>query len=77
MEHNAEIRKDLISVFGEDIYAGEKLNRSKLADFIFEDPGLLASVNRIVHPRVGDDFDTLVHFIFPGALYYPGKCHPF
>jgi dephospho-CoA kinase len=56
MSHNAEIRKDLISVFGEEIYSGEELNRSRLADYIFVDPGLLARVNKIVHPRVGDDF---------------------
>lgn len=56
MDHHEEIRKDLISVFGEDIYTGEKLDRSRLAGLIFDDPNLLATVNKIVHPRVGDDF---------------------
>jgi len=56
MDNDAGIRKDLIRIFGKDIYAGEKLNRSMLAGLIFDDPGLLAQVNRIVHPRVGLDF---------------------
>jgi dephospho-CoA kinase len=57
MDHNAEIRSDLISVFGEGIYTGEKLDRTRLAGLIFDDPGLLAGVNKIVHPRVGSDFE--------------------
>jgi dephospho-CoA kinase len=57
MDHNAEIKRDLISIFGEDIYTGEKLDRTRLAGLIFDDPGLLASVNKIVHPRVGRDFE--------------------
>jgi dephospho-CoA kinase len=56
MDHDSEIRKNIISVFGMEIYTGEKLNRSLLAEEIFKDPDLLASINRIVHPGVGDDF---------------------
>ncbi len=56
MVHDTEIRKNLISVFGEGIYTGEKLNPSVLADLIFNNPGMLASVNNIVHPQVGRDF---------------------
>ena len=58
MEHNAEIRKELTVVFGTSAYEGEKLNRSKLAGLIFENPELLAEVNRIVHPRVARDFSN-------------------
>jgi dephospho-CoA kinase len=57
MEHDPQITKDLTGVFGSSIYEGEKLNRSKLAGLIFENPELLSEVNRIVHPRVAHDFN--------------------
>jgi dephospho-CoA kinase len=58
MEHDPQIRKDLTGIFDASIYEGEKLNRSKLAGLIFENPELLARVNRIVHPRVAHDFNN-------------------
>lgn len=57
MEHDPEIRKNLTIVFGNSIYTDGKLDRSKLASLIFDDPGLLAEVNRIVHPVVRQNFN--------------------
>jgi len=56
MDHDPEIRKRLTGVLGTAIYEGEKLNRSTLSGLIFNNPKLLAEVNRIVHPRVGQNF---------------------
>jgi dephospho-CoA kinase len=56
MDEDPEIIKDLKRVFGNDIYRHGKLDRPKLAGLIFDDPKLLADVNRIVHPRVQHDF---------------------
>jgi dephospho-CoA kinase len=56
MDQDPEIRNRLTGIFGATIYADGKLNRSKLAGLIFDDPKLLAEVNRIVHPRVRYDF---------------------
>jgi len=56
MDHDPEIRKDMTGVFGSTIYKDGKLNRSKLSGLIFENPKLLADVNRIVHPRVAHNF---------------------
>jgi dephospho-CoA kinase len=36
--------------FGEDIYAEEQLNRSKLAAIVFNDPQKLELLNELVHP---------------------------
>ena len=56
MDRDPEIRKDMTGVFGSTIYKDGKLNRSKLSGLIFDNPKLLADVNRIVHPRVGHNF---------------------
>ncbi len=46
--------KDLIANmkkhFGEDIYTNEQLNRSKLAEIVFNDPVKLELLNQLVHP---------------------------
>jgi dephospho-CoA kinase len=36
--------------FGEDIYTNEQLNRSKLAEIVFNDPAKLELLNQLVHP---------------------------
>lgn len=50
------IREQLIALLGEEIYIGNKINRPLMAAMIFHDQELLAEVNRIVHPRVTEDF---------------------
>jgi dephospho-CoA kinase len=46
--------KDLIleikKYFGEDVYTGDVLNRSKLASIVFNDPKKLDLLNELVHP---------------------------
>ncbi len=68
MDSDPEIRNGLIRIFGESIFAGGKLDRSMLAGLIFDDPALLAGVNRIVHPRVANHFyqwcSTFTHIPF-------------
>ena len=56
MDYDAEIIKGMTGVFGATIYEGGKLNRPKLAGLIFNDPKLLADVNRIIHPGVMHNF---------------------
>jgi dephospho-CoA kinase len=58
MEHDPVIRHDLMAWLGEDIYAGNSLDRVKMAGLIFTNPELLKIVNRIVHPRVAVDFQN-------------------
>lgn len=50
------IRKELIALLGEEVYAGGVLNKTLLASFLFSDPEHARQVNGIIHPRVKDDF---------------------
>lgn len=50
------VKQKMISLFGEDIYINNIINKEKLAGIIFKDPGMLASVNEIVHPAVAGHF---------------------
>jgi dephospho-CoA kinase len=44
---------ELTRAFGEDILAGESLDRAKLAAKVFTDENARATLNGIVHPRIG------------------------
>lgn len=50
------IRKELITLFGEELYLNEKLNRPLLASLIFGKQENLTKVNAIIHPIVGNHF---------------------
>ena len=50
------IRKGLISLFGDEIYTGETLNKPLLASKIFHNTELRQQVNDIIHPEVKRDF---------------------
>lgn len=52
-----EIKKGLISMFGEKIYAGGNLDKKILADRLFADEECRAKVNAIIHPVVFADFN--------------------
>ena len=52
------IRQQLTAHFGEAIYTAEGLNRSLLANLIFQDPKQLRIVNGIIHPEVKRRFEA-------------------
>lgn len=58
MNNSELIRKELIELFGEKAYLNGKLNRSFIADKIFNDQTYLNQMNAIVHPRVGAHFKS-------------------
>jgi dephospho-CoA kinase len=45
-----ELMASLKEHFGGDIYTNEELNRSKLAEIVFDNPEKLALLNSLVHP---------------------------
>jgi dephospho-CoA kinase len=57
MHHDKALRQELTVAFGPQAYteAGE-LNRSYLADIVFNNPERLEQLNALVHPHVRDDF---------------------
>jgi dephospho-CoA kinase len=54
------IKKQLITLFGQNIYNSSGLNRSELAKIVFEKKELLLKLNEIVHPVVREDFQNWV-----------------
>lgn len=56
MNRSKVIKRQLISLFGEEAYIEEKLNRTFLASKIFNDKTLLLKMNAIIHPKVASHF---------------------
>lgn len=56
MNSSTDIRKKMTDLFGEEAYVWGTLNRSLIADKVFNDSNLLKSLNQIVHPEVRKDF---------------------
>ena len=56
MNSDAGLKGGIISLFGEQAYGNDGLNRQYLADSVFGDEEKLAGLNRIVHPAVRLDF---------------------
>jgi len=54
------IREKLTQLFGNDLYDNNRLNRQKLASFIFSDTSTLQKVNAIIHPEVAACFEKWV-----------------
>src|SRR5690554_5415428 len=52
------IREQLILLLGGEAYKDGKLNRTFVADKIFNDSFLLGKVNAIIHPRVAEHFQN-------------------
>ena len=62
-----KIIEKIRKVFGKEIFDEEKINRTKLAAIVFNDPDKLAQLNAIVHPAVHEHFVKWVskHQDFP------------
>ncbi|REE08274.1 dephospho-CoA kinase [Winogradskyella pacifica] len=57
MNRSKVIKRKLISLFGENAYVDDQLNRPYLASKIFNDKTLLSKMNAIVHPKVASHFN--------------------
>jgi dephospho-CoA kinase len=55
-DNDPEIQKELYSWLGDDFYIDKKLDRSRLAGFVFNDPYALQKLNGIIHPHVASAF---------------------
>lgn len=54
---NTLIREGLITLFGYEVYDDGELNRTFLAEKIFNDDSLRKKVNDLIHPVVRNDFE--------------------
>jgi len=57
MENDEVLKQQLINHFGEEIYINSKLNKTLLANKIFNNKNELAFINSVVHPAVEKDVE--------------------
>ena len=55
---NPSIKTGLISLFGEEVYSDNELNRQLVATKIFQNEEMRQKVNELIHPIVRKDFDN-------------------
>jgi dephospho-CoA kinase len=60
MHTDPVLRAGITEAFGPQSYTPAGLNRHYLAATVFKDPDQVARLNRLVHPRVGDDYAAWV-----------------
>lgn len=60
MNSSKVIKEKLLALFGNEAYVNNELNRSFIADKIFNDKAFLDQMNAIVHPEVGLHFKDWV-----------------
>lgn len=56
MHEDAELKNQIIELFGPKAYCNEVLNRSFISEQVFNDKNLLQQLNALVHPKVRADF---------------------
>lgn len=56
MKDHPQVRDRIIALLGEGSYVEGEINRSFIADKVFNDKKLLEQLNKIVHPAVADHF---------------------
>lgn len=61
---------EIVRIFGQEILSAPKvLDRKKLAEIVFNDPGQLEMLNEVIHPKVFDSFEQWKSDEFAGKNY--------
>ena len=60
MNEDADVKKAIIGLFGDEAYASGILDRTLLGNIVFTQPQKLNALNAIVHPAVAKDFKNWV-----------------
>lgn len=55
-----DVAEELLRIFGQEVFAGQNVDRKKLAAIVFHDKWSLNKLNSIIHPRVRQDFDQWI-----------------
>jgi len=61
MHENLELRQQIIDLFGPEAYDVAGLNRTFIAEQVFDNKELLQQINALVHPKVRADFISFQH----------------
>ena len=56
MQHDTEVKRQIIDLFGEKAYQDNRLNVSYIGGIVFDNPSLLKKLEAMVHPVVRQDF---------------------
>ena len=56
MQHDAEVKRQIIDLFGEKAYQDNRLNVNYIGGMVFDNLSLLKKLEAIVHPIVRQDF---------------------
>ena len=57
LNNNPDLKVEIVSLFGERAYSENGLNHEWIAENVFKDQDKLKKLNRLVHPKVGQDFN--------------------
>jgi len=58
MNEDAELRKKMAELFGENAYPDGQLNRHYISSVVFNDPAKLGKLNSLVHPLIKKEAET-------------------
>lgn len=78
---NGEVIKNVIKIFGKKIIKKKKIDIQKLSEIIFSNKKNLESINHIIHPQVGVEFNKWLaqhnnnYIIKESALLFESKTH--
>jgi dephospho-CoA kinase len=81
MNSSKVIKRKLIEEFGEKAYNSKGLNRSFIANIVFQNPKKLDTLNSIVHPRVHNHFKKFTkkaksaYVIYESAILFENNGH--
>lgn len=53
---NKHVKQQVLELLGDEAYINNRLNRSFIAQKVFDDKKLLKQLNAIIHPAVGSDY---------------------
>lgn len=60
MNNSLEIKTKLVSIFGEEVYLNNELNRQYLANIVFNNKEKLKNLNTIAHPIVNKHLNKFI-----------------
>ena len=65
-----EVQSEIKALFGNNVFSEDKIDKNKLAEFVFSNPEKLKILNSIIHPKVKEHFDNWVikHQDFPFVI---------
>ena len=79
MVHSNEVKESIIHLLGAESYHNNELNRTYIAQKVFNNKKLLTALNTIVHPAVHKHFQEFVakqkapYLVYENAILYENK----